>query len=83
MSIQTKVLETLLSGKAFTATQAAKLFKSTEGSVSARIAELRKDGYAIYSNKGKNGKITYRIGTPSRAMVAAAFSSVGSSVFSS
>ena len=82
MSMQAKVLTKLQTGKAFTASQFAGLFQSTEASVAARISELRKDGYAIYSNKAKSGKTTYRIGSPSRAMVAAAYNSAGSSVFS-
>lgn len=81
MSIQTKVLNTLRSGKQYTAGQIAGLFKTTEGSVAARVSELRAQGYAIYSNKAKNGKTAYRLGTPSRAMVAAAFSTAGSDLF--
>ena len=81
MSLQTKTLNVLRSGKQFTAGQIAGLFKSTEGSVAARISELRAQGYAIYSNKAKNGKTAYRLGTPSRAMVAAAFATAGSQVF--
>ena len=55
-------------------------------SLSARylITELRQEGWAIYKNaKSINGVTTpvYRLGTPSRAMVAAAFKSVGSSIF--
>jgi hypothetical protein len=42
-------------------------------------------GYAVYSNKTElwDGTPTtkYRIGTPSRAMVAAAYQTVGGSVF--
>ena len=81
MSLQTKTLNVLRSGKQFTAGQIAGLFKSTEGSVAARISELRAQGYAIYSNKAKNGKTAYRLGTPSRAMVAAAHAVAGSQVF--
>lgn len=81
MSLQTKTLNVLRSGKQFTAGQIAGLFNSTEASVAARISELRAQGYAIYSNKAKNGKTAYRLGTPSRAMVAAAFATAGSQVF--
>ena len=38
----------------------------------ARVSELRAAGYAIYTNVNKAGNTTYRLGTPSRAMVAAA-----------
>jgi hypothetical protein len=81
MSLQTSVLKTLQSGKQFTAGQMAGLFRSTEGSVAARITELRAQGYSIYSNTAKNGKTAYRLGTPSRRMIAAAYAAVGSSVF--
>lgn len=81
MSIQSSVLKTLQSGGQFTAGQLAGLFKTTQGTVAARISELRSQGYAIYSNTTKNGKTAYRLGIPSRRMVAAAFAAKGSSVF--
>lgn len=81
MSLQTKVLNVLRSGKQFTAGQIAGLFGSTEGSVAARISELRSQGYSIYSNTAKNGKTAYRLGRPSKAMVAAAYESRGSEIF--
>lgn len=81
MSIQTSVLKTLKSGRQFTAGQLAGLFSTTEATVAARISELRAQGYSIYSNVAKNGKTAYRLGAPSRAMVAAAFAAKGSSVF--
>lgn len=80
MSIQTKVLNKLRSGKQFTPTQIAGLFGTTESSVAARVSELRAQGHAIYTNR-KDGKVTYRLGSPSRAMVAAAFAVAGSSMF--
>lgn len=81
MSIQNSVLKTLKSGRQFTAGQMAGLFGTTEATVAARISELRAQGYSIYSNTAKNGKTAYRLGTPSRRMVAAAFAAAGSSVF--
>ena len=81
MTIQTKVLNVLKSGKQFTAGQIAGLFNTTEGTVTARGSELRSKGYAIYSNKTKNGKTAYRLGAPSRAMVATAFAAAGSTLF--
>lgn len=81
MSIQSSVLKTLKSGRQFTAGQLAGLFGTTEATVAARISELRSMGYSIYSNTAKNGKTAYRLGTPSRRMVAAAFAAAGSSVF--
>jgi len=81
MSIQSSVLKTLKSGRQFTAGQLAGLFNTTESTVSARISELRAKGYSIYSNTAKNGKTAYRLGTPSRRMVALAFAQAGSEVF--
>jgi hypothetical protein len=60
----------------FTVAQAQKRFGVKN--VSARIEELRKEGYCIYTNSKtlKNGrKINfYRLGTPTKAMVKAALS---------
>ena len=81
MSMQTKVLKTLSSGKPYTVAQLSNLFKTTEGTVAARVSELRAQGYAIYTNKAKNGKSAYRLGSPSRRMVATAFAVAGSSIF--
>lgn len=81
MSIRNSVLKTLQSGRQFTAGQMAGLFGTTESTVAARISELRAQGYSIYSNTAKNGKTAYRLGTPSRRMVAAAFAAAGSTVF--
>ena len=80
-TVQTKVLNVLKSGRQFTPGQIAGLFGTTEDTVSARVAELRAKGYAIYSNTTKNGKTAYRMGKPSRRMVAMAYAVAGSSVF--
>lgn len=81
MSIQTSVLKTLRNGKQFTASQMATLFRTSEASVAARVAELRAQGFSIYTNTTKSGKLAYRLGTPSRRMVATAYASAGNSVF--
>lgn len=80
-SIQSKVLKTLKSGRQFTASQIAGLFGTTEDTIVARVSELRAKGFAIYTNTTKNGKTAYRLGVPSRRMVAAAYAAKGSSVF--
>jgi hypothetical protein len=46
----------------------------------ARVQELRAEGYSIYTNKTKNGT-AYRLGNPTRAMVATAYAVMGSSAF--
>lgn len=81
MSIRSSVLKTLKSGRQFTAGQLAGLFGTTEGTIAARVHELRSMGYPIYSNLAKNGKTAYRLGTPSRRMIAAAFAVAGNTVF--
>ena len=76
------VLAQLFDGKAITASTVAKKFGTSSNSVSARINELRSEGFSIYGNTGTNGSKSYKLGKPSRAMVAAAYASQGSAVFS-
>jgi len=52
--------------------------------LAARVAELRAEGYSIYTNtlKTARGETTvYRLGKPNRSMVAAAYQVLGSSAF--
>ena len=74
-----KVLE---SGRQFTPAQLAGLTGTSEDSIRPRISELRAEGYAVYTNVTKNGKSAYRLGTPSRRMVAAAYALMGKEAFS-
>ena len=76
MTKKTRVLEALVKGEELTAKQ----ISSRYSVVSARgvISALRQDGHAIYLNERTNskGKTTrkYRLGSPSKSMVAAAAS---------
>ena len=79
--IKNTVLKVLQSGRQFTAAQLSGLTRSPVSTIRARIHDLRSEGYAIYNHTTKNGKTAYRLGTPSRAMVAAAFRSTGTSTF--
>ena len=83
MSITAKVLRHLLKGNTITAAEIAGKFGA--GNATEIVRQLRMKGYAVYSNKTElwDGTPTtkYRIGTPSRAMVAAAYQTVGGSVF--
>jgi len=79
MSAKERMLSTLQKSEGyntFTVAQAKSRFGVKN--VSARIDELRKEGYCIYTNTKtlKNGrKINfYRLGTPTKAMVKAALS---------
>jgi predicted transcriptional regulator len=51
------------------------------------VRKLREQGHAIYLNERKNSKgelvSKYRLGKPSRAMVAAAYATLGGAVFDS
>lgn len=51
--------------------------------LAARVHELRNAGYSIYTNTNSKGVTSYRLGRPSRAMVAAAYQTFGSTLFSS
>lgn len=79
--LKNRVLKVLESGRQFTPAQLAGLTGSKEDSIRPRISELRSEGHAIYTNTTKNGKTAYRLGTPSRKMVAAAYRQMGSEAF--
>lgn len=71
VSAETKVLNFLTQGKSLSNAVATHKLKISR--LPARIHDLRSKGYAIYTNTNAVGNATYRIGTPSRDMVAAAF----------
>jgi biotin operon repressor len=80
--LKQRVLKVLESGRNFTPAQLAGLTGSSEDSIRPRISELRAEGHAVYTNVTKNGKTAYRLGTPSRKMVAAAYAMMGGEAFS-
>lgn len=76
MTMKQKIFEALVTnGQQKTLAQLAAQLKTTEGTVAARISEIRDEGYAIYANRRTDTagrtKTFYRHGTPSRAVVAA------------
>jgi len=79
--LKDRILKMVKSGRTFTPAQLAGLSGTTQESVRARISELRAEGYAIYTNLTKNGKHAYRLGTPSKAMVAASYEMYGVEAF--
>lgn len=83
MNQKDRVISSLRKGNEFTAKQLAAQFGI--GSPSKLVSELRRDGHAIYLNKRVDTKgretMKYRLGTPSRRMVALAASVAGSTVF--
>jgi len=70
-----KVLTALRNGEELTAKQIEARF--SVGNARAVISDLRMKGFAIYSNPSVDSKGTtrnfYRLGTPSRAVVAAGY----------
>lgn len=65
-----KIINFLQSGKSLSIAQAKSRLGVTQ--LPARVSELRAEGFAIYTNVNKAGNTTYRLGTPSRAMISAA-----------
>ena len=76
-SMKTKILESLQDGNEVSGAQFASRYPPDTSSVAARVSELRREGYAIYNNRKSDsqGRVTYkyRLGTPSRAVVAAGY----------
>lgn len=79
-----RLVTALNSGYDFTTAQIANRLNVSDSRARFLITELRQEGFAIYTNaKEINGMSVpvYRLGTPSRAMVAAAYASRGASLF--
>ncbi len=80
-SLKSKILTSLKEGNEVSAKQFAARFKTSVTTVGARVSELRREGYAIYNNRhtDSQGRTTmkYRIGTPSRKVVAAGYAALG------
>ena len=70
------------SNSGYTAGQLAGLVNTTVPSVRARISELRRAGYSVYANtRARDNKTFYRLGKPSREMVAQAYAMFGAQAF--
>lgn len=78
-----KILNLLETGNPFTPAQLASIVKTDQHSIRSLVSRLRQDGNCIYTNITKNGKKTYRLGKPSRSIVAAAAKAYGGAIFSS
>lgn len=72
------ILKHLRAGHSLTPSAAKRVLGIS--ALSKRVAELRLEGHCIYKNR-QNGKVSYRLGKPSRMMVSAAFVQYGASVF--
>lgn len=83
MTHTAKVLRHLLKGNTVTAAEIAGKFGA--GNPHEVIRQLRVKGYAVYANEvtlwDGTPSTKYRLGRPSRAMVAAAYAATGASLF--
>jgi len=83
MTNTARVLEVLQTGEALTAKQIGARFKIANPR--ATISALRSEGYAIYLNQHKDtkGRVTskYRIGKPTRKIVAAGYKALGAEAY--
>ena len=81
MSLKSKILGKLKNGGEFSPKQLASMFNVSATTVAARVSELRREGYAIYNNTmtDSQGRTSnkYRIGTPSRKLIAAGYAALG------
>lgn len=78
MSQNDRLVQYLSSGRSITAAQARSRFGVRN--LRARVNDLRSEGFCVYTNRTSTGT-SYRIGSPSRAMVTAAYQTAGSSLF--
>jgi hypothetical protein len=79
---KSKLINQFKSGKVITERQAATRFGVKN--LSARVSELRADGYTIYTNQvaSNEGKVSaYRLGNPTRKMIATAYKALGPKAF--
>jgi|TARA_B100001964_G_scaffold153567_1_gene168908 hypothetical protein len=76
-TIQDSVLTALKNGSELTSKEIAGKFKA--GNPQAVIQSLRFSGHAVYLNTKKNGIRKYRLGNPSRAVVAAGYKALATS----
>ena len=74
----TKFLNALLRGDNVTWTEAQNKYKHSKPR--AVVDKIREEGHCVYINKNKSGTY-YRIGTPSKALIAAGFAALEPSVY--
>ena len=74
MTTSAKVLRASQNGRSLTTSQVAKMGAANP---TALISALRRQGYAIYRNTRAGKANTFRLGTPTRSIIAAGISAVG------
>jgi hypothetical protein len=78
MSQNDRLVRYLSTGRSITSEQARSRFGIRN--LRARVNDLRSEGFCVYTNRGET--TTYRMGRPSRAIVAVAYQLAGSTIFS-
>jgi hypothetical protein len=79
MSQNERLVRFLSTGRSITPAQARSRFGIRN--LRARVNDLRNEGFCVYTNRNTE-TTTYRLGRPSRAIVAAAYQVAGSRIFS-
>ena len=74
----TKFLNAMLRGDSVTWKEAQTKFNLSKPR--AVVDKIREEGHCVYINKNKSGTY-YRIGTPSKALIAAGFAALEPSVY--
>jgi hypothetical protein len=78
MSQNDRLVRFLTTGRSITAAQARARFGVRN--LRARVNDLRSEGFCVYTNRTSTGT-SYRMGPASRTIVAAAYQTLGSSIF--
>ena len=78
LSKKQTILNALLRGESVTWKQAQSKFNLSRPR--AVVDKIREEGHCVYINKNKSGTY-YRIGTPSKALIAAGFAALEPSVY--
>jgi hypothetical protein len=78
-SVKTKIMNALSTGASFTTKQLARKANTNTVNVARRVHDLRFEGNMIYANPtGKGSTVAYRVGTPSKAVIAAGLQALAS-----
>ena len=77
MTQNDRLVRYLSTGRSISAAQARTRFGIRN--LRARVNDLRSEGFCVYTNRGET--TTYRMGRPTRAIVAVAYQTAGSRLF--
>ena len=77
MTQNDRLVRYLSTGRSISAAQARTRFGIRN--LRARVNDLRSEGFCVYTNRGET--TTYRMGRPTRAIVAVAYQTAGSRIF--